>query len=63
MAMSKENILDTLLASFIIITILVLSCFVFYFEFLCIKKHFPNMTIIEYLFLEDKIRIIPNGDD
>ena len=49
---------------FILISIfLFISCFAFYFEFSCIQKHFPNMTICEYLFLQDKIRIIPNGND
>jgi len=33
---------------------------VFYYEYTCVKKYYPNMTITEYFILSDKIRITPN---
>lgn len=31
-------------------------------QYQAVKKYYPNMTFMEYLILEDKIRITPDGD-
>lgn len=46
----------------ILITIVIVF-FMCYYEYSCITKYFPKMTMWEYLFLGDKIRIIPHGND
>ena len=63
MSYQRSNILDNILPSLIIVTIVSLSSFAFYYKFLCIKEYFPKMTFWEYLILEDKVMVVPDGKD
>jgi hypothetical protein len=44
---------------FIVFTIYISSLM----QFEAVKKHYPNMTFLEYLILEDKLRITPKHQD
>jgi hypothetical protein len=61
--MTRESTLNRLFPSLIIIILLSISSFAFYFQFLCVKKYFPKMTIWEYLILEDKIRVVSDRNE
>lgn len=42
------------------IIVIALCAFTEYHKFESIKKYYPNITYNEYIFLGDKLRIIPN---
>ncbi len=46
----------------LIICLFSLVCYGEYVRYLNVKKHFPDMTYNEYLYLQDKIRITPKDN-
>jgi hypothetical protein len=49
-----------ILVNCVLLAILIIACAVgSYFQFQCVKEHFPEMTYFEYIFTQDKIRIVP----
>jgi len=47
---------------FTVIFIILLFILLFvgaYYEYMCVSKYFPDMNFLQWLFLDDKIMIIP----
>jgi hypothetical protein len=57
-----KALLNTIYFLFILIFLLICGASE-YFKYLNVKKHFKEMTFIEYLSLEDKLIITPNHTD
>lgn len=52
--------LKTIFAMIVMVFILIGYLF-FIAEYEAIKKYYPDMTFMEYILINDKLRITPNG--